>query len=146
MIAHLEAPKGEHPVLFGKKLPDDWLISILWRFGSGLPYTPGGKDPQIYENTAHAPYTSTVDLKMEKGLNIGNLDIVLFTEISNLLDNQNVTHLWCGFNTWTGEPYKYGDANEAYRQIYSWKQIYAMRNPYVFDPGRQIELGIRIKW
>ena len=146
MIANLEVPKGEHPMLFGKKLPDDWSISILWRFGSGLPYTPGGKDPQIYENSAHAPYTSTVDLKMEKGFRIDNLDIILFTGVSNLLDNQNVTHLWCGFNTWTGEPYKYGDANEAYRQIYSWKQIYAMRNPYVFDPGRQIELGVGIKW
>ena len=55
----------------GFQLPDDWNLTLLYRYATGTPYKPGQAtlnpvEAQKQENTAYGPYTSSADLKFEK--------------------------------------------------------------------------------
>ncbi|HID93441.1 MAG TPA: TonB-dependent receptor, partial [bacterium (Candidatus Stahlbacteria)] len=139
---NLEAPKGEKPLGI---LPDRWGANLLWKFGSGFPYTPAGTDIVITENTATAPYTSTFDLKVRKEFSLGRFEYSIFADVLNLFDRKNVSRNY-GFNTWTGHPYIYGDVNWATKVIWSFRTIQYLRDPRMYPPGRQIKLGIKVNW
>jgi len=139
-------PKGEGPKLLGGRL-DQCGINLLWKWGTGLPYTPfrsGGKFTLV-ENTATAPSMSKVDLKFFKDFSGFGLNYSLFLDILNLFDSRNVSKYY-GFNTATGKPYKYGDADPAEHRIYDWREMKAMRDPRAFGPGRQIQAGVKLWW
>lgn len=139
---NLMAPKGEK--LLGI-LPDRWGMNLLWRFGSGLPYTPAGRDISIMENMGTCPFTSTFDVTLYKEFAFGKRNFRIFANILNLFDRKNVRK-WDGFNTWTGLPYRYGDADGATHRIYSWREMQYLMHPARFESGRQIKLGIRLHW
>jgi len=130
-------PKGEK--LFGV-LPDRWGANLLWRFGSGLPYTPN--DDPLKENLGTRPFTSTTDVRLYKEVGLGKLNLRLFANILNLFNNKNVN--WV--NPWTGQPWKYGDADGRSHRIYTWRRMLYLRNPAMFGSPRQIKLGIRLSF
>jgi len=139
-------PPGQGPRLFGLKM-DNWGFNLLWKWGTGLPYTPfrpGGRFTLV-ENTATAPSVSTVDLKVYKDFKLFGMNYSLFVEVLNLLNNKNVSHYY-GFNTATGKPYRYGDANPAEGRIYDWREMKFMRDPRAFSAPRQVFLGIKLWW
>lgn len=134
--------------LFGFKLPDNWDITILYRFATGQPYTPGTNDPaeaQKKENTATSPSTMTTDLKLRKSFDIVGMQFSLFADVFNLFDQKNA-QLSYGFNTWTGKPYKYGDIYQKTNQYYDYYNMYRLMDPRQFSLGRYIKFGLSINW
>jgi len=148
---HIRAAKAMHPTFFGVRLPDRWGIDLLWRYGSGLPYSPptrGGIIQPPY-NTETGPWTSTLDLHADKGLSVFGLDYTLFVEVLNLLDRRNPNRAY--LNPATGEPYRFGDTtvqtlDDPDFRLYTWEEMQGLLNPLRAGPGRQIFLGLRLEW
>ena len=77
---------------------DDWGLSVLGRYGSGLPYTPvinqaeaRGEDVArvVQKNSRRQPETMTVDLRAFKTFKISPLDLTVYLRVFNLLDRRN---------------------------------------------------------
>ena len=90
-------------------------LNILAQAGSGLPYTPMQpydavaiksvqQTPTGPINSAHLPWTFSVDLKLERTFKIGGYQLVPYVWVKNLLDYENVVAVYEG----TGEPYATG--------------------------------------
>lgn len=149
--ATLAAGKGQYPNIFGFELADDWNLTLLYRFSTGTPYTPGAAtlnpvEAQKQENTVFGPYTSTTDLKFEKGFTLGGMRFAVTFDVFNLFDQRNVQTVRgdIGFNQWTGEPYRYGDIQKPQNNLYDYYTMLSLRDPRVFSTGRTTKLGIRI--
>ena len=145
------APVNQHPSVFGFELPDDWNLTVLFRYSTGSPYTPGDAslnpvDAQRRAMTAIGPVTSSTDLKFEKGFTVGGIRLALTIDIFNLFNEHNVQTLdpGYGFNTWTGRPYRYGDIQKPQPNYYDYYSIQSLINPFVFSNPRWTKLGFRI--
>lgn len=141
----LSVPPGKHPRIFGIRLPEAWNTTLLWKFQSGLPYTPAGTDIVITLNSKTAPYTSAFDLKCEKEFRLGSVKWGLFLNVLNLFNRKNVQKNF-GFNAWTGQPYRYGDLALPWPRFYTWREISFLRDPRMFAPSRQIKIGMKLGW
>jgi hypothetical protein len=142
----IRALEGMHLNLFGWELPDLWGVEMLWQYGSGLPYTPpyrGDLAAQSLYNTETGPFTSTFDLRVDKGFTISTLTFTVFVEILNLFDRQNPQII----NPVTGNPYKFGDdTGFPDYKVYSWKEIQQYLSPTRVGPGRQVFFGLTVDW
>ncbi len=75
---------GYHP--FG-----DWNFTVLYRYGSPLPYTPPTRDPQPEYNTKRLEATMTTDIKLEKRFAIGeDMRALIFFEGYNIFNRRNL--------------------------------------------------------
>ncbi len=144
--------KGEHPYLFGFKLPDNWLLTVEWRYGSGEPYTPsryttGLPTNQIPENSARYPWHEVTNVKFEKYFTLkGRTHLMAGIDVRNLFDTENVRELYGE----TGNPYDsthpehYDSAySEPYPGPYNVGTEYD-HNPRNYDPPRQILFSLGI--
>lgn len=145
------SPENKHLNLFGLELPDDWNITVLARYSSGLPYTPFTFDPaeaQKLENTKTSPPLSNVDLKLGKGFRVFGLKLTVEMDIFNLFDQNNIQTVsgGLGFNNYTGKGYTYGDIQPGTNQYYDWYTMFRLMNPYLYSTGRYVKLGLRVGW
>jgi outer membrane receptor protein involved in Fe transport len=147
----LSIPPNQHPEVFGIPMPDDWNLTVLFRYSSGAPYTPGDAalnpvDAQKREMTARGPVTSTTDFKFEKGFTVGRLRMALTIDVFNMFNENNVQTLspGYGFNTWTGKPYTYGDIERPQPNFYDYYLIQSLMNPYVLGQPRWTKVGLRV--
>jgi outer membrane receptor protein involved in Fe transport len=147
----LTTPPDIHPSIFGFELPDDWNLTVLFRYSTGNPYTPGDAslnpiDEQRREMTATGPATSSTDLKFEKGFTFAGVRVAFTIDVFNLFNENNVQTVSgdYGFNTWTGKPYRYGDIERPQPNFYDYYTIQSHMNPYVFSNPRWTKLGLRI--
>ncbi|MBD3226239.1 MAG: TonB-dependent receptor plug domain-containing protein [Caldithrix sp.] len=145
----LSAPKKDPINLFGVNLPANWDMTVLYRFSTGQPYTPGTNDPaeaQKKENAATGPSSMTTDLKIRKTFDVyKDLKFVFYADIFNVFDQKN-PQLAYGFNTWTGEPYKYGDIYQNTDQYYDYYVMYSLMDPRQYSLGRYAKFGVSINW
>lgn len=138
--------KGQHPYLMGLKLPDNWLLTVEWSYGSGEPYTPsrwttGLAENRIRENSARYPWHEVTNLKFEKYFTIkGNSNLNAGIEIKNVFDTQNVRQLYAE----TGNAYDSthpDHLNSAFGEPYPGPYNVGTdydHNPRNYDPPRQI--------
>jgi hypothetical protein len=145
------APPNQHPSLFGLSLPDDWNLTVLFRWGTGTPYTPGDAtlnpvEAQRRDMTATGPSTSQADLKFEKGFLLAGIRVAFTIDIFNIFNQQNVQTVdpAYGFNTWTGKPYRYGDIELPQPNYYDYYAIQSRVNPYVLGQPRWTKVGLRV--
>jgi outer membrane receptor protein involved in Fe transport len=149
LTASLAAAENQEVELFGLKLPNLWNLTILYRFSTGTPYTPGDAttDPaefQRRENTAIGPSTSSTDFKFEKGFDLGKGAKLAFTiDMFNVFDQKNI-QMDYGFNVWTGKPMKYGDVQKPQNNYYDYFTMLSLMDPRQFSTGRTTKLGFRI--
>jgi outer membrane receptor protein involved in Fe transport len=117
-------------------------ITLLGRYGSGLPYTPQFLNVrQAFENTARSPATLTFDLKTQYNIYIKRTRLSFFLNIFNLLDRRNETIVYgstgrAGYNLeWrlSGQPKGVNTVEEFY-----------LNRPHYFSPPRQILFGITV--
>ena len=74
----------------------DWGVSLLARYGTGLPYTPSvtqftadrGITSGLQRNSRRSPAQFSLDLRLFKTINIYGLDVTTFLNVFNLLDNR----------------------------------------------------------
>ncbi len=128
-------PKEEGPVFFGKHILDDMDISLIMKFNSGAPYTPGGRDVGfVIKNSLRRPSTYNIDLMIGKQIEIANkLKLRLFAEILNITDHRNILYVYRD----TGEPDFTFEGNHSKE----W-----MQDPSNFGPPRSIRFGATIRF
>ncbi len=135
--------------------------NMLFSFSSGRPYTPMDQwnllgDNGInsttkgYINSAFAPGSFRIDLKMEKSFAIGDIFISPYIWIENLLDADNITGVYRS----TGSPYTTGYLTtpggmatselqgEGFVQDYKSLE----NNPANFGIPRLIKLGFKLNF
>jgi hypothetical protein len=81
---------GERPRLFGRRLPDDWYLSLYTLFQSGRAYTPENVfgEPVGQDYSKNGPYETTTNLKFRKGLNFFGTKWEASLEIFNLFNHR----------------------------------------------------------
>jgi len=139
------SPKGKSINLFGLKIPDDWVLTFLFRAASGRPYTPGTYDPieaNLLHNTKELPWTLGLDLKFQKTFNFAGLNYEIFTEMFNILNRTNSYAV----NRWTGKPYKYGDVIGNTKQFYTWREMVLRQDPRQIADPFHVNIGLRIRF
>ena len=145
----IASPENKHINLFGLQLPDDWSITVLSKFSSGQPYTPGTFDPAVAQKTFNLGTSSNImntDIKIKKSFNLAGFKLSIFADIFNVF-NQNNVQVAYGFNPWTGQPYKYGDIDpQGNMKYYDWYTIYRMMDIRQFSFGRHAKIGLSINW
>jgi hypothetical protein len=141
----LQSPKGKHLNIFGWQVPDMWALTLLIRYGSGIPYTPGTRDPieaQLLWNSLDQPWTLGIDIKFQKTFQWQNLFLDVFFDIFNAVNRVNTRAI----NNWTGQEYRYGDVWEDSDQFNSWRTNVGFQNPdWVADPVN-LQFGIRFRF
>lgn len=148
----MSAGEDQNVELFGVNLPNNWNLTLLYRFSTGTPYTPGEAttdmaEKQRRENTAVSPSNSSTDLKFEKSFNVGSGVHLAFTvNVFNLFDQKNVvtTRTDLGFNQWTGKPYAYGDVQRPQDNFYDYYTMQSLLDPRVNSTPRTTKLGVRL--
>lgn len=121
--------EDQHPKIGKLALPDKWGMNILWQLGSGLPFTPeySGK-AEGSKNSERYPWTSSVDVILNKDYNWMGLEYALTMEVSNLLDTDNVNSIDSWYRTPEGDQTPYS------------------LNPANYLEGRQFELGLEVRF
>jgi outer membrane receptor protein involved in Fe transport len=142
----LRVGKGDHPHIFGVKVPDKWGINLLWQYGSGYPFTPDRTYPGIAEqlqgrqtptNYLRLPARSTVDLRLNKDFDIWKTSYSLTLYVYNLFNRKNVQKV---YDT-TGRP---DTSLNLSGLILPGSE--SDRNPLNLLPGRNIQLGISMNF
>ncbi|OGC92200.1 MAG: hypothetical protein A2142_09465 [candidate division Zixibacteria bacterium RBG_16_48_11] len=133
---------GDHPRIFGVRMPDDWGINLLWQYGSGFPFTPDRTYPGITSqlqgrqtptNYLRMPARSTVDLRFNKDFQIWKTNYSFSVYVYNLFDHKNVENVYLK----TGRP----DTNQNNSGIIA-PGTERDRDPWNLGPGRNIQMGI----
>ncbi len=86
----------------------DWNVSLLLKYGTGLPYTPSitqytsdrGLNAGFEPNSLYRPAQFDIDLYANKTFNLFGFDLTAYLKVFNLLDARNVVNVWSD----TGEP------------------------------------------
>ncbi len=137
--------------------------NILVSFNSGRPYTPlqeqnllegssNWGETKGYVNSAYGPGNFRVDLKIEKGIPLGNLVITPYVLIENLFDADNPVEVYRS----TGSPYTTGWLNtsqarrikedQRYPQLFEYDYKSLELNPFNFGIPRLIKLGLKVNF
>ncbi len=122
-------------------------LSIIGRFGGGLPYTPESSvdiSSLIY-NSSRKPVTHTVDLRASKEIRFNVYRINLFFRVKNLFDHLNENTVYNDSGE-AGYTRKLGIAqsqntDEAINTLDDW-----FNNETFYSNPRRIEIGFDIKY
>ena len=136
-------------------------INAIFSFNSGRPYTPVDQwdilgdnglvaDNTGYINSAYAPGSFRIDLKVEKGFPVGTFYITPYVWIENLLDADNIVNVWRS----TGSPYTTNWLNDPDAQgtIQQQGEGYVKdyesieKDPSNFGIPRLIRLGLKLNF
>jgi hypothetical protein len=113
--------------------PENYSVSVILKFGSGLPYTPAigsGFGSQIETNSGRKPIGFLVDLRAEKSFVLEGLSLQAFLRIFNLFD---ATYFNGDVFPTTGSPdYSLDPLGDRYTLV----------NPLRYYAPRKIEIGI----
>ncbi len=141
----LQSPKGQHMNLFGLNLPDMWALTFLVRYGSGVPFTPGTRDPieqQLIYNSLDLPWTLGIDIKFQKTFELNNLFLDVFLDIFNAVNRVNNRII----NEWTGTQYEYGNVWQDSNQYNTWRINTGFQNPEYIGNPVNLQLGVRFRF
>lgn len=154
---------GEGPRLGNRPLLQDLSLGLVVYAASGFRYTQGepadevsgstvAQNPAGDPNQERSPAIFRIDLKLQRTIRLGDFNLVPFLWVRNLLDRENIIHVYNG----TGEPDNTGylgtiegqsrasdpiDGDEFVRQ-YELRQ----NDPNNFAAPRQIYVGLRAEF
>ena len=134
----------------------EWGANTVFQFGAGYPYTPQITNYEsqgevlstvLLRNSRRKPSTFRVDVKLHRGIKIGDLNGKFYIRIQNLTDRRNHISV-------------YGDSGKANQTIEQARAqaispFEPMRpntleqffnRPDWYDPPRQIQMGLQIAW
>ena len=125
--------------------PGNYTVSIIGRYGTGLPYTPTFQNIQTsFENSARRPMLFTVDLFMYKNFGWLGLRYQFFIRVFNLFDRLNEVDIFTdtGRSGYTLAPLYVGGLHP--RGLNS-LDSYFIRPDYYSVP-RRIQLGFELQF
>ena len=93
-VVSYEIPEDWGPESFGAHLLGDWYTSVIFNYGSGIPYSSGTNPPTPELppiNDKRYPSSYNIDARLEKGFSLfGNLSTSFFVEVYNLTNAKNL--------------------------------------------------------
>ena len=136
-------PTTVKPRLFGLPIPNGWSLWIESVIESGKPFTPDATLPYISQsegedigtNSMRYPATAVFDVRLNKDFELAGLDLTFILWVENVFDQRNVDVIY----TNTGRP----DTRQNISQIIFGGTQYDL-NPYNWDYGRQVRVGMEI--
>lgn len=141
--------------------PGKWGFRMLWTYGSGFPFTPAFRndrrpDPSL-ENSRRLPSTARLTIDGDKYYKIWGQNVTFFFDARNVLNasniqaltlssfpNQNVNLAGDDYTIYYTET---GRAGGAYLQDINGDEVLdwvPVRDPRVFEEGRNVRLGVSI--
>ncbi len=136
-------PGSVKPRLFGLPIPNGWTLAIQAIIESGKPFTPSSRYPGIVATTGETiatnslryPATAVFDIRLSKEFKVVGLDYSVVLDVRNVLNSRNVTGVYSA----TGR----ADTQQNLNGV-----VYAGtpedQNPYNWDYGRQVRLGLEV--
>lgn len=138
-----------------------WGGSLLWTYGSGLPYTPTFRDDRkpdpALENSRRLPSQSTLSLMVDKFFRVWQQPVTFFVDARNVLDSRNLSQLSFGsfpdpYVNQVGDEYliyytETGRAGGAYLKDTNGdgkEDWVPLKDPRVWQAGRSIRVGVGI--
>jgi outer membrane receptor protein involved in Fe transport len=124
--------------------PGDWSVGAILQYGTGFPYT---EDIRVsnglrFENGGIKPTTFTVDLRAEKTIALGNVDMTFFALVYNLLDRKNEQNVDAASGRTNIDLFTYLAG-----PIYGLNTIEQyVNNPGNFSAPRQLRLGVSVEF
>ncbi|MGA2667701.1 MAG: TonB-dependent receptor [Ignavibacteria bacterium] len=131
-------------------------FNVLFSFNSGRPYTsrllptqpfqPSSGEATSPKNSVYTDWNFSIDLKIDKTVNIWKTSWNFYVYVTNLMNNQLIETVWEG----TGRPDDDGYLNTTQGSIANtipgYVDNYRLRiqNPFNWGPPRQIRFGIRM--
>lgn len=152
---NINVPNGDHPQLFGLKMPDNWNFNVIWQYGSGFPFTPSALYPGLpnigrvdvsRKNSLRLPPNSQVDVRFQKSFKVWKQDYTFQLWVTNLFDRKNVVSVAGGLlSSNTGRT----NTNQVRLDPVSGVYVALPGTPFENDPrnlgpGRNIKMGISI--
>lgn len=135
-------PSNVKPRLFGLPIPNGWSLSIETIIESGSPFTPTTTYPNVISgltdperNSLRLPATTYIDIRFAKEFKLATLDWQGILWVENLFDNHNVVSVYSN----TGRP----DTGRNEDQVVKGGSVFES-NPFNWDYGRQIRLGLEV--
>jgi outer membrane receptor for ferrienterochelin and colicin len=133
----------------------DWGISLLSRFGSGLPYSPvvNQADPRgvdvalaVQKNSRRRPDSFNLDLRTYKDIDVGPLKCSVFLRVFNLLDSRNEVYVYgqTGRSTATPEQLGVGGGITGINRVNTVDE-YIVRPDYYSEP-RSVQVGLDVNF
>ena len=121
----------------------NWSLSLLGKYGSGLPYTPQYQGKlTAFKNSERKPAQFNVDLKFYKYFKLSFAKIGFFLNIYNLFDRKNEIFVYDDTGRAT---YSLISVYTPEDQGYNTLSEYLLRPDY-FSPPRQVKFGISLKF
>lgn len=141
--------------------PGKWGFRMLWTYGSGFPFTPAFRNDRrpdpVLENSRRQPSVARLTIDGDKYYKIWGQNVTFFFDARNVLDSKNIQQLSIGsfpnqFINLAGDDYiiyytETGRAGGAYLQdtngdgLLDWVPL---RDPRVFEEGRNVRLGVSV--
>ncbi len=136
-------PNTVKPRLFGIPIPNGWALSLETIIESGRPFTPDRSYPNvatvsgedIQRNSLRMPSNVLFDIRFTKSFEFAGIDMEGIIWVENIFDTHNVSSVY----TNTGRPDTRQNQSQIIRGGTSFDQ-----DPYNWDYGRQVRLGIGI--
>lgn len=133
----------------------DWGLSLLARFGSGLPYSPvvNQADPRgadvalaVQKNSRRRPDSFNIDLRAFKDVDFGPLKCSVFLRVFNLLDTRNEVFVYgqTGRATATPDQLGVGGGFAGINRINTVDE-YVIRPDFYSEP-RQVQVGLDVNF
>lgn len=124
----------------------NWGASLVQRFQTGEPYTPGAGLPtrtgpnalrNVRENSQRAPMNITFDINLYRGISIGGYTLRTNIEVRNLLDTRNPQFVFGDSGT-AEAPLPVNQPGQVDSGFYD--------NPFFYDQPRRVQVGMEIRF
>jgi outer membrane receptor protein involved in Fe transport len=153
---NINVVNGDHPRLFGLKMPDNWNMNLIWQYGSGFPFTPSALYPGLptgrsdfsRTNSLRRPPNSQVDVRFQKSFRIWKQDYTLQLWVNNLFDRKNIQSIFANTGRTNTNNVVSFQTLDAYGNTTQYSAV-VLGSPFQNDPrtyqaGRNIKLGLSV--
>ena len=121
---------------------ENYLISMVARLGSGLPYTPSLQQTNTgIENSSNKPAFFNVDLYLTKYLKLMGVNLSVFAKIYNLFDTPNEVNVFTDTGR-AGYTLQLTQQQSAPRGVHTLAEFYT--RPDYYSSPRQVIVGAQI--
>lgn len=130
---------------------DNWGLSLLARYGTGLPYTPTvtqytadrGITSGLVQNSRRIPSQFVLDLKVDKTIYFSGISLNLFFKVFNLLDNRNAIRVFgdTGQPDFTTEIQNIGENSQRPNTVEEY-----IKYPDHYGEPRNVQFGLEISF
>ncbi|MDP8205054.1 MAG: TonB-dependent receptor [Candidatus Electryonea clarkiae] len=134
----LMVPRGTKP--FNMAWMDEWMLSLIGRYGSGLPFTSPSRDKDPPINDQRLPFTLTFDGRVQKRYSFNdNFAALIYLQGYNIFDRQNIDQDY--FQTYAdAQWYMFNDADNNGEPD---KDVDGLHdNPLYWERSRSFQFGI----